>query len=208
MSLGAAGSIAGKPFRPTRGFFGAPGGLSFAMAIVGGTGAFMGARGQMAARLNSVIAARPVPTRSATEDPSQRRTLPSGTSATRLYLIPAVIPAIQSAMHSDFTPVTSINPAKPGEVLIRRATGLGPTAPPTDYGAVFPSEPLAIVNSPVEVQIAGREVAPVNKVGWPGTTDTYRVDFRVPDDLAEGAVSMRVVAAFIPSTEFVLPVRR
>lgn len=134
--------------------------------------------------------------------------LPPPGARTRLYLIPAVLPAIQSALHSDFTPVTSINPAKPGEVLILRTNGLGPTAPPTDYGAVFPSEPLALVNSPVEVQIAGRDVAPVNKVGWPGTTDTYRIDFRVPDDLAEDAVSIRVVAAFIPSAEFVLPVRR
>jgi uncharacterized protein (TIGR03437 family) len=162
----------------------------------------------MVSRFNSLIPVRPIPTRSATEDPSQRRTLPSGTGAPRLFLIPAVLPAIQSALHSDFTPVNSINPVKPGEVLILRTTGLGPTAPPTDYGAVFPSEPLAIVNSPVEVQIAGRDVAPVNKVGWPGTADAYRVDFRVPDDIAEGAVPIRVVAAFIPGAEFILPVKR
>ena len=187
---------------------GSPGGLAFNTAIVGGTGAFVGARGHVASRLNTLIPERPIPTRSATEDPSQRRTLPSGTSAFRAYLIPAVVPAIQSALHLDFRPVTPANPAKPGEILILRTTGLGPTQPATEYGTSFPENPVAPVNSPVEVRIAGKDVSSMNKLGWPGTIDSYRVDFRVPDDTPVGNVPIRVVAAFIPSTEFVLPVAR
>ena len=187
---------------------GSPGGLAFNLAIVGGTGAFVGARGHMVSKFNTVIPERPIPTRSATEDPATRRTLPSGTGASRLYLIPALVPIIQAALHADFTPVTPENPAKPGETVILRATGLGPTQPPTEYGAPFPEDPVASVNSPVEVRMAGGDLLPVNKLGWPATTDSYRVDFRVPDDAAPGNTPIRVVAAFVPGAEFMLPVAK
>ena len=125
-----------------------------------------------------------------------------------VYLVPAVVPAIQSAWHADFTPVTTERPAKPGEIVILRTTGLGPTQPATEYGVPFPENPVAPVNSPVEVRVAGRDSPAINKVGWPGTTDSYRVDFRVPDDTAPGNFLIRIVAAFVPSAEFVLPVGR
>jgi uncharacterized protein (TIGR03437 family) len=121
-------------------------------------------------------------------------------------LIPLSAPEIQSVYHGDFTPVTAASPARPGELLIVAATGLGPTRPGTDPGASFAAPPLAQVNSPVDVTAAGRPVEVVNKLGWPGTKDLYRVDFRVPSDVS-GEVPVRLSAAWITGPEFRIPVR-
>jgi hypothetical protein len=100
--------------------------------IIGGTGAYMGVRGQ-GGGLNepSTTSARSA---SMTEDPSSRRVLPGGHRLFVLQLIPLSSPeVVQTAngpaiVHSnDFSLVTTAKPAKPGETLSLFATGLGPT---------------------------------------------------------------------------------
>ena len=100
--------------------------------IIGGTGAYMGARGQGGGLDEpSSTGARSA---SMSEDPSQRRLLPSGHRLFVLQLIPLATPeVVQTAtgpviVHaSDFSLVTAAKPAKPGEILSLIATGLGPT---------------------------------------------------------------------------------
>jgi hypothetical protein len=58
----------------------------------------------------------------------------------------------------------------------------------------------------VDVLINGTAVNAINQIGVPGTTDTYRVDFRVPDGLT-GDVRLQIRAAWIDSGAVTVVVR-
>jgi uncharacterized protein (TIGR03437 family) len=91
--------------------------------------------------------------------------------------------------------------------LIVSATGLGPTRPGVDPEQPFPASPLQEVNSPVEVTVNGQTAVVVNRLGWPGTTGNYRVDFRIPDGTASGTASIRISAAFINGPPAQIPIQ-
>jgi len=91
-----------------------------AWAIIGGTGAFVGARGQ-AEQSASVQSPR---TASMAEDPSKRRINGGGLLRFYLHIVPMIVPQIitntngPAVVHSrDFSPVTPSSPAAPGEIL-------------------------------------------------------------------------------------------
>lgn len=182
----------------------ATGGSNF--AITGGTGAFLGARGQVEDVANppGVAAARVA---SITEDPANRRLNGGGTSRFVVHLIPMSAPQIittaagPAVAHSgDFSPVTSSKPAAAGEILSLFATGLGPTVPAVDPGQPFPSSPLANVNSPIEVMVNGKAAEVLGAAGYPGAVDGYQVNFRMPPDAAKGVATVQVSAAWISGT--------
>lgn len=180
--------------------------------IVGGTGAFLGAKGQMSARPGAMP---PIPPRNAsmTEDPARRRVHGGGRVLFAFQLIPMTLPAVSlttagpAVFHGDFSPVTPARPASAGEVLILMATGLGPTRPSVNPGQPFPLDSLLEVNSPIEVHVGNREAEVVNKVGWPGAIDTFRVDFRVPAGTPAGLTRLRLTAAWVSGSEVQIPVR-
>jgi hypothetical protein len=170
--------------------------------ITGGTGAFLGARGQAgpAAPPAGTITSRFA---SMTEDPANRRSHGGGTQRYIVHLIPMSAPQVATSasgpavFHSDFSPVTAARPARSGEVLIVQATGLGPTVPGVDPGQPFPVAEIRPVNSPVAVTVNGQDVEVVNALGWPGLVDTYRVDFRAPAGMVAGTASVQLSAAWI-----------
>jgi len=177
------------------------------VAIIGGTGAYLGMRGQVSS-IMVLPNTRPGRNASVSEDPANRRALGGGGVARYvLHLVPLVRPGIASVFHSDFTPVSASSPARAGETLIVSATGLGPTRPGVDPEQPFPASPLQEVNSPLDVTVNGKAAVVLNKLGWPGTTGTYRVDFRVPDETASGMASVQVSAAFIDGPAAQFPVR-
>jgi hypothetical protein len=188
---------------------------SWNMAVTGGTGAFLGARGQMGgAALPMGVDPGPRIFSSAAEDPSYRRIFGGRRARMMLHLVPLARPEILTTstgpeiFHgSDFSPVSATNPARRGEVLIISASGLGPTRQRLDPGTPFPAEPLFEVNSPVEVRVNGVESQLINKVGWPGRENIYRVDFRVPEDTTPGVGILQLTAAWIPSSEVQVPIR-
>ncbi len=47
----------------------------------------------------------------------------------------------------------------------------------------------------------------INKIGWPGETDFYRVDIRVPWDLLAGQANLQLFAAWIPGNPCRIPAR-
>jgi hypothetical protein len=172
------------------------------LAIVGGTGAFFGARGQAA-----LVAGGGPRQASVAEDPGNRRANGGGGNLYFFHLIPMTRPEIMvtpngpSVFHGDFTAVTAAKPARAGEVLIVAAANLGPTRPGVDPGKPFPpypDNPLQEVNSPVEVMVNGQAAEVINKIGWPGLENVYRVDFRVPAGTAAGMASVQLSAAWIP----------
>ena len=168
------------------------------LVIVGGTGAFLGARGQAG---HSATGARAA---SMAEDPARRRLLGGARLQAVLHVIPMFRPEIvvtsggPAVTHSsDFTPVTASKPASAGEILSLFMTGLGPTRPGVDPGKPFPASPPAVVNSPVDVTVNGKSAEVTAAVGYPGSVDGYQVNFRVPTDTAKGTANIQVSAAWI-----------
>jgi hypothetical protein len=179
--------------------------------VVGGNGAFFGAIGEH--RIEQSVAPRSA---SMSEDPSMRRVNGGGKFLMRFTLYPKFRPNVQmttngpAIFHEDFSQVTTARPARAGEVLIVRATGLGPTKQPVldaPGARRFSANPVEEVNSPIEVTVNGNQAAVLNKIGWPGETNLYRVDFRVPDSTPAGTAAVRLTAACLPGSEVAMPVR-
>ena len=154
--------------------------------ILGGTGAFLGARGELVQRLQSL---ETVPPRAASvaEDPANRRINGGGTIRFFLHVIPMTTPQIATTAggpavthSSDFTLVT--RPSRPRRersypssqpALVRRIPASTPASP-------FPSSPAAAINSPVDVTVNGKSAEVLGAVGYPGAVDGYQVNFRMP----------------------------
>jgi len=179
-------------------------------AVVGGTGAFLGARGQ----IGSKGAARAA---SIAEDPAYRRVNGGGNMTFYVQLVPMTwpevltIPTGPAIYHGDdFSPVTAAKPARAGEQLITSASGLGPVLPNLDPGQPFPpfqEGKLHEVNSPVGVKVNGKAAKVSNKIGWPAANNVYRVDFVVPDGTAAGMATLGLSVAWINGPEVKIPVR-
>ena len=115
------------------------------LAVLGGTGAFLGARGQ---GKDAGSPAGQVRVASITEDPVNRRLHGGHPRRYTFQLIPMARPDFVKStnspglFHSDFTPVTASNPARRGEALIAAASRLGPTLPGKQPDAPFPADSL------------------------------------------------------------------
>jgi len=178
------------------------------MIVAGGTGAFLGIRGQVGhvswtPRVASV-----------TEDPANRRAKGGGTQSIMLQLFPmfrpqiALTSGIPAVVHSgDFSLVTAAKPARAGEILSVFASGLGPTNPGVNLGQPFPASPLQSVNSPVGVSVNGNPADVLYAGGYPGAVDGYQVNFRVPAGTAPGMATLRLTAGFIAGDAVAIPVQ-
>ena len=143
-----------------------------------------------------------------------RRQNGGGHIASVLYVIPMSRPNIvitangPAVTHSsDFSLVSPSKPAAAGEILSLFATGLGPTRTVLNPGQLFPSSPLAFVNSPIAVTVNGESAEVLGAVGYPGTSDNYQVNFRVPPDIGLGSAMIQVSAAWIPGTPVSIQVK-
>jgi hypothetical protein len=182
------------------------------LAIVGGTGAFLGARGQGGeAPAPGSSGARQA---SMSEDPANRRKNGGGKTRWVLHVIPMFQPQIVNtaagpavAHSSDFSLVTASKPAAAGEILSLFATSLGPVRPGVDPGQPFPASPLAVVNSPVQVRVNETPTEVLGAVGYPGSVDGYQVNFRVPPDAPKGPTTIQVSSAWIGSPPVSIPVQ-
>jgi len=177
--------------------------------ILGGTGAFIGVRGQ-SSRAPQLSAPRNA---SVTEDPANRRRYGGGAARVNLTLIPLSRPEVvitpngPAVFHSDFSLVNATQPARAGEVLILVATGLGPTRPGVDPGKPFPADPLPEVNGPLEVTVNGRPAEILLSIGRPGTTDRYRVDIRAPEGTTAGLATLQLTTAWIAGPEVTIAIQ-
>jgi uncharacterized protein (TIGR03437 family) len=198
--LGGGSALPGGPLAVTTGN----------NAIVGGTGAFLGARGQVGQSVTPQTIANRVA--SVTEDPANRRRNGGGRTRFFLQVIPLFRPEViltlgfPTVTHSNGV-LTEAQPARPGEVLSLFATGLGPTRPGVNPGEPFTDSPRQIVNSPVAVIVNGQPAEILSAIGLPGAVDTYRIDFRLPSGLGGNLATIQVIAGFIPGSEVKIPVR-
>jgi hypothetical protein len=177
-------------------------------AVIGGTGAFLGARGQAVTISNTFRGT------STFENPINRRTFPSGAWKLVIQLIPLKTPEIlvtasgPAIVHSaDYSPVTAANPARAGEILTLFASGLGPTRPGVDPGQPFTASPSQIVTSPIDILVNGKSSEVLYSGGYPNTVDNYQVNFRVPGDVASGLASVQISAAWVIGSGVKIPVQ-
>ncbi len=191
------------------------GGL-FPHAVTGGTGAFIGARGEQATAAARV--AKAVRTASMAEDPANRRANGGGNVRIIMRLIPTVRPEIiltsngPAVTHSDGKLVSNSNPAQAGEVLTLYATGLGPTTPAVDFGQPFTKDKLHAVNAPVDVMVEGKQAEVLFAGGYSDAVDAYQVNFRLPNDVNPATPALRTAAlqltsAWIPGSEVSIAVK-
>ena len=186
------------------------GGQNF--AIVGGTGAFLGAHGQQGGRQ---IPGFTIPPRAASivEDPAYRRQNGGGKVRWLLAVIPRVAPEVVMGHGTplisqvDSSLVTPGNRSCGGEMSLF-ATGLGPTIPGVNFGQPFPSQPPAMVNSPLKVTVNGIAAEVLKAIGVPGSVDTYEIQFRLPADTAPGLATVQITAAWIEGTAVKIPICR
>jgi minor extracellular serine protease Vpr len=112
------------------------------------------------------------------------------------------------ALHSDdYALVTPDDPAYRGEVLILYTTGLGPVDSfvPDGYGA--PSNPLTNTKYPFRVVLGGEDARLYFSGLAPGFVGLYQVNIRVPDDLASGDLTLRILSEYADSQTVLLTVR-
>ncbi len=178
------------------------------VAIIGGTGAYLGVRGSV-----NMVGSSNVRAASQGEDPSMRRINGGGTGRFLLQIWPMTRPeilvnsGIPSVFHADSSPVTSGNPAKAGEVLVLFASGLGPTIPGVDLGQPFPTAKPQVVNSPIQVLVNGASGDVPYAGGYPGATDIYQVNFRIPSGTLAGQAGIQLIAAWISGGSVKIPIQ-
>lgn len=184
----------------------------FGHTVSAGYGAFFGVIG-IHRSLESIRRPRVA---SVTEDPANRRIHGGGRARHIFRLYPKYRPAVDvttngpAVYHAeDFSQVTATRPARAGELLILGARNLGPTKPDLlpPGSRLFGPDPFEFVNSPVEVTVSGKDAEVIHAIGWPDTSDLYRVAFRVPTELTPGMAGIRLTAGWIPGPEVKIPLQ-
>jgi hypothetical protein len=170
-------------------------------AVYGGSGAFLGVRGQ-----GSNAGGSNYHVTLMKEDMAVRRTNSAGLLKLDFFLYSANAPEIVGAFHADLTPVTIANPARAGETLTLQVRAHWPTNPPREPGAVFKADPLQVVPNFVEVMVNQFPAEVINRVGWPATRDQYRVDVLLPA-IAAGEAEIQLTSAYVPGPPYKIPVR-
>ena len=114
---------------------------------------------------------------------------------------------IAAALHADFTLVTPLRPALPGEIILLFLTGLGPTSPAVGTN-VLGQVPLArsIVDPIVGIDDTGAEV--LGSFYAPGLVTAYQVNFRIPANARPGNRKLSFVAAGARASEVAIPIGR
>ena len=110
-----------------------------------------------------------------------------------------------AALHTDYSVVTSSNPARPGETILLFATALGEVQPSPGSGEVAGNN--SRVAADVRVNIGGLG-AKADFVGLaPGFAGLYQINVAVPGGLSRGDAALAVTAGGIGSGEgVVLPI--
>ena len=163
-------------------------------AVSGGTGAFIGAKGEQASTTARVVKA--VRVASMSEDPANRRSNGGGNIRILLRLIPAARPEVvltangPAVVHGDGKLVSNTNPAQAGEVLTLYGTGLGPDHPGRGL------RPAISPRHGVRRECSGRGINKRTTGGGPLRRRIPRCDRRISSQLPRSRqVSIRVLSA-------------
>ena len=174
-------------------------------AVVGGTGAFLGVRGEWGSDSSKNI---PIPAASVSEDPANRRLRKGGGFRFVLNLVPIATPTVAvtpngpAVVHSkDFALITAANPAHPGEILTLFASGLGPLSPPSD------KSPLRTANSPIEITVNGVTSNILYSGEYASNSPALQVNFTLPPETQAGTANVQLSAAWMTGPPVQISVR-
>lgn len=117
-------------------------------------------------------------------------------------------PADQAvAIHEDGSPVTSVRPVTPGELLTLYGTGFGLYDQPFVDGFPVPVSPKYSTRAAVEVFVGENPVKPEWSRAVAGTSGTTAIQLRIPADLKTGTVKVKAAANGQESNAVALPIR-
>jgi uncharacterized protein (TIGR03437 family) len=118
--------------------------------------------------------------------------------------------------HQDWSaPISTANPAQPGEVIHAYAIGLGDTSPAVPYGQAAPAlEPFARMIIPMSCGNSNDTKSPVEILFEglaPNLAGIYQIDIRLPSPLPDGNFGLYCVWGGIgsggPSLSGTIPIR-
>ncbi len=111
------------------------------------------------------------------------------------------------AVHTDYSPVTSQNPARPGAVITLYGVGFGPVTPLPATGARAGSSPPSVINPNPTVSINAHNATVLFAGLSPGSVGLYQFNFVVPDGLGIGDLPASINVSGQMSNVFSLPVQ-
>ena len=112
-----------------------------------------------------------------------------------------------AALHSDFSPLTPENPARPDEVIVLFLTGLGPTEPPLETNLPGPVPAAATVIEPA-VTVDGLPAKVLGSFYAPTLVAVYQINFVIPPAVSSGNLKIVVTAGGASSLPLLIPVKR
>jgi uncharacterized protein (TIGR03437 family) len=99
------------------------------------------------------------------------------------------------AQHLDSTLVNAASPAKPNEYVVLYGAGFGATTPAVATGTGAPLSPVAQTADPAVITLNGEQAKVVFTGLTPGLAGLNQIDFQVPDDAANGDLTVAVSQA-------------
>ncbi len=182
------------------------------ISLIGGTGPYLGIRGQMyTTKDTSPVGDNPsVRFASAGENPALRRVNKGGVTKFVLQIFPffsadavALDDGTPSVFHIyDDSIVTRSNPAAAGEIVSAFVKNLGPTNPPIDVGQPFARTPLNFPTSPLEVKVNGVAADVTYAAGNPGAVGVFDLEFRIPPSTPSGRATVQVFVGYVGGVPF------
>ena len=112
-----------------------------------------------------------------------------------------------AALHSDFSPVTPDNPARPSEVILLFLTGLGSTEPPIGTNVPGPVPAATSVIEPT-VTVDGLPAKVFGSFYAPTLVAVYQINFVVPTTAPSGNLKIVVTAGGTSSLPLLIPVKQ
>jgi uncharacterized protein (TIGR03437 family) len=110
------------------------------------------------------------------------------------------------AQHTDFTTISASSPAKAGETVLLYLVGMGATDLAVASGAVSPSPPATVSNTPL-VSINGQGGMVSFSGLTPGLVGLYQINVQVPNGTPSGDASVTVTQNGTPSNAVTIPVQ-
>jgi uncharacterized protein (TIGR03437 family) len=108
--------------------------------------------------------------------------------------------------NEDGSIVGADNPARPGDVIILYATGLGPVSFDVPDGEPAPSNPLADTVDPFQAVIDAEDCTVLFSGLAPGFAGLYQLNLVLPIDLPPGDLDLEITTPYVNSGVVKLPV--
>jgi len=112
---------------------------------------------------------------------------PLQTYAPAFFIQPGTSSVFASIL-PNYTPVTSVAPASPGDLVVLWGTGFGPTTPQAPAGSIVSGVPFAPTPT---VTVGGVSATVLNSILTEGSAGLYQITIQLPANVAAGPASIQ-----------------